>query len=62
MISPENEVIFEADCMQWRGEILTGDYRHWCADWDELPVDETCDEFSCCHCFDENSLDSQTQL
>jgi hypothetical protein len=41
------------DCMKYRGRVLTGDKAHWCFDWDGLPVDETCDELSCCHCFDE---------
>lgn len=37
---------------KWRGRILQGRYAHWCADWDELPVDETTpNEFVCCHCF-----------
>lgn len=35
------------DCMHWRGEILRGRYRHWCPEWDELPVDETTGEFPC---------------
>lgn len=41
------------DCMKWRGRVLTGRFRHWCHDWDLLPVDETTpDEFDCCHCFE----------
>ena len=40
---------FKRDSMQWRGVVLTGKYAHYCAYWDFLPVDETCDEFmSCC--------------
>lgn len=39
------------DCIKWRGKILYGQFWHWCDDWDGLPVDETCDEFSCCICF-----------
>jgi hypothetical protein len=35
------------DCMHWRGKVLEGRYRHWCFDWDELPVDETTGEFPC---------------
>lgn len=42
---------WEADCMKWRGRVLTGRFAHWCYDWDGLPVDETTpDEFECCGC------------
>lgn len=37
------------DCLVWRGKVLTGRYRHWCFDWDFLPVDETSMEWPC-HC------------
>lgn len=46
--SPE----FSADCLHWRHRVLTGKYAHWCYDWDGLPVDETCGEFTCCTCFE----------
>jgi len=35
------------DCLQWRGRVLDGTYRHWCAEWDDLPMDETCPEWPC---------------
>ena len=38
------------ECLAWRGRILTGEKRHWCPDWDYLPIDETCDEFEACTC------------
>lgn len=38
---------FEADCLHWRGRILLGSFAHWCIDWDDLPVDETCHEWPC---------------
>lgn len=38
---------WEADCQKWRGRVLTGAYAHWCFEWDELPVDETCREWPC---------------
>ena len=50
MASPE----WIADCMKWRGKVLTGNYQHWCWDWDELPVDDTCSEWPC-GCFHEVS-------
>ena len=43
------------DCATWRGETLTGVKAHWCHDWDGLPVDETCIEFTCCHCCDDEA-------
>ena len=29
---------------------LKGDHKHYCPDWDGLPIDETCPEFDCCSC------------
>ena len=43
---------WEADCLKWRGKILTGKHAHWCMDWDDLPIDETCSEWPCA-CADE---------
>lgn len=53
---------FIEDCMKYRGRLLTGKYRHWCPDWDFLPIDETCPEFPCgCEKFiEENWLKNQT--
>jgi len=34
-----------ADSTKFRGKVLTGRYAHWCDDFDNLPVDETCEEF-----------------
>lgn len=39
---------WEEDCLTYRGEVLTGQYAHWCVEWDGLPVDETCFEWPCC--------------
>lgn len=36
------------DCLLWRGRALTGLFSHWCAEWDDLPIDETCPEWPCC--------------
>lgn len=38
---------FEADCLEFRGRVLTGKYAHWCMHWDLLPIDETCPEWPC---------------
>ena len=45
---------WESECVKWRGRVLVGEKRHYCFDWDGLPVDETTEEFDCCHCFDED--------
>lgn len=41
---------WEIDCLHWHGRILTGRYQHWCCDWDDLPIDDTCEEFKACTC------------
>jgi hypothetical protein len=42
------------DSMHWRGKVLTGKRAHWCFDWDMLPCDETTDEITACHCYEES--------
>lgn len=44
---------WERECLHWRGKVLTGKYGHWCPDWDDLPIDETCPEWPCI-CFAAN--------
>lgn len=36
---------------RYHGRVLKGEYRHFCNDWDGLPIDETCPEFECCTCY-----------
>lgn len=43
------------DCRRFRGEVLRGVFAHYCADWDELPVDETTQEWPC-NCFTRRQL------
>lgn len=42
---------WKADCLRWRGKVLTGRQAHWCPDWDFLPVDETTLEINGCNCW-----------
>lgn len=43
---------WERDCLRERGRLLTGDFGHYCAEFDGLPVDETCgEEWDCCLCY-----------
>lgn len=44
---PEVNDVWAEDCILWRGAVLTGTYLHWCPEWDDLPIDETCPEFPC---------------
>lgn len=32
------------------GETLTGKFRHFCPEFDYLPIDNTCNEFKYCIC------------
>ena len=41
---------WEKDCLRTHRRILTGKHRHWCHDWDYMPIDETCPEFEACTC------------
>lgn len=42
---------WETVCMRYRGRALTGRYKHYCHEWDGLPIDENDEEFDVCHCF-----------
>lgn len=50
---PPSSAEWQEDSKHWRGVVLGGRFRHWCLDWDALPTDETCVEFTCCNCFPE---------
>ena len=41
---------FDEDCKHFYGKPLTGKYKHYCPDFDYLPIDETCSEFEYCLC------------
>ena len=48
------------DCLREWGRELTGEFGHYCDEWDELPIDETCREFDVCTCdFVEVELEGQ---
>lgn len=47
------------DCMEWWGRVLTGEKAHWCFDWDDLPIDETCEEYEFCNCCEGTINDSR---
>lgn len=41
------------DCNHWWGKVLTGKKAHWCPEWDDLPIDDTCDEIKACLCYED---------
>lgn len=48
----EHSPDWEEDCLHWWGRILTGEHCHWCPDWDDLPINEECEEYLYCSCYD----------
>jgi len=46
-IFPRESTDWAVDSFRWRGAMLNGLFTHWCYEYDELPVDETCLEFPC---------------
>lgn len=42
--------VWVKECFRWHDKILTGNYQHYCPDWDYLPIDDTCMEFEACTC------------
>ena len=56
-------ILWVEDCLRYWDTILVGDHRHWCPDWDYLPIDETCEvEYDCCTCFTGRKVPKGTQL
>ncbi len=51
---------FEEDCMHFHGKILTGIHKHYCPEYDYLPIDETCTEFEYCMCEWEDDHERKT--
>ena len=42
---------FDKESTKFYGQPLHGKYKHFCADFDYLPIDENCYEFKYCTCF-----------
>ena len=53
---------WDYDSYKFHGRILTGQYAHYCYDWDGLPLDETCREFETCSCFSSQEWDEKKKL
>lgn len=43
----------DKDSIEIYGEILVGKYKHYCCEFDYLPIDEHCFEFKFCLCYDD---------
>lgn len=41
----------DQDAIQIYGKPLTGKYKHYCLEFDYLPIDHTCFEFKFCLCY-----------
>jgi hypothetical protein len=41
---------FDQDCIHHYGEPLKGVFKHYCPEFDYLPIDETCSEWQFCMC------------
>jgi hypothetical protein len=50
MVPDISEAEWEKDCIMTYRRVLTGKKRHWCPEWDFLPIDETSPEFESCTC------------
>jgi len=49
---PKALSLFDLDCLYYTyGRLLKGRLKHYCPDWDYLPIDETCPEYSGCTCY-----------
>ncbi len=38
------------DSIKYWDKVLIGNKSHWCYEWDDLPIDETCKEYESCIC------------
>lgn len=43
----------DQDSIQLYGKPLTGKYKHFCVEFDFLPIDEHCFEFKFCLCYED---------
>ena len=43
---------FDQDSESFHGRVLSGKYKHYCNEFDGLPIDEPCIEFAYCLCFE----------
>lgn len=51
----------DEDSIAIYGEPLSGKYKHYCTEFDFLPIDEHCFEFKFCRCFEHSDEIQQLQ-
>lgn len=61
-MSKEFSQEWKDECLKYYGRVLTGKFAHWCWDWDQLPIDETCREFEVCCCYKDAAKTSEELL
>jgi hypothetical protein len=55
MTDEDFQIIWNKDFFFFHNRLLTGEKRHYCPEWDYMPIDETCEfEFEACICKLEN--------
>lgn len=52
-MSDEHIMDLDEESIKTYGKPLTGKYKHFCIEFDFLPIDEDCFEFQFCRCFED---------
>ena len=51
MTDQDFEIVWAKECHFFHKRLLTGEKRHYCPEWDYMPIDETCEmEIEACIC------------
>jgi hypothetical protein len=51
MTDEDFQIIWARECNFFHNRLLTGEKKHYCREWDYMPIDETCEfEFEICSC------------
>lgn len=51
MTDEDFAILWAKDCFFFHSRLLSGEKRHYCPEWDYMPIDETCEfEFEACSC------------
>jgi hypothetical protein len=51
MTDQDFEIIWARECTFFYGRVLDGEKRHYCPEWDYMPIDDTCEmEMEACLC------------
>jgi hypothetical protein len=51
MTDEDFQIIWARECNFFHNRLLTGKRKHYCPEWDFMPIDETCEmEIEACFC------------